>query len=261
MKNLPKFKKKYSKEIDDTILKINNKIQNKNFKLESTHVNLLAILLVMKRYLQFDRYNFVTFVQDLCYGLKVKVKENQLFRDFCQYCMNILYIWFHNIKKNDCCYEIDLDCIHERYIDSIKDVDNRMWLRIELFKIGWTPKYIEKIIIKLYELDNYLEDINDDQYNLVMHNICQILNYEYIPQVDLLFPITLIRLPSNIAEFLQKIKKEKANKKNCERRKLSNSLFKTLKNNLLTSEELSLIKEKITDDTIINKLSHLVKKE
>ena len=136
-----------------------------------------------------------------------------------------------------------------RFINDTKSIEESMMFRIELFKDGWSIEQIEKYIYKyIYNVE--LEEINLDYFECLYHNF--LVQHSFY-KAERTKKIGRPTLPTSLKEYIKKrnvmrVRKTMRTKYQC---------YQNLKNSMLTVEELELIKDKIKDEKIINKLQKL----
>jgi len=164
-------------------------------------------------------YDYITIIEKTCeiFNINVQFKSNQLNRDMAQYCMKHVELWTKNISERydlvkchfydgnvSCSYAID--DAHHRFVDRVKDVTNRMTIRLELLNLGISKGYIEKKIMKIYNLKSYTEE-SINNYDDILSNICHIEGFEYEKKENkgrLKIPDSMIKIPQRVKDFMKK---------------------------------------------------------
>ena len=177
----------------------------------------------------------------------IKFHDNQIIRDLKQFEYGLVYSkQFNNT----------LDDVKKRYTDDYDEVQERMMIRIELYKEGWEFYKIEK-----YIRDNITKDysIKLDELNLEVC-LCLYSKVAYILGLEKGKKDTKVgrpKLPDKIRDYINNKNKEKM-KNNMRNKYKDLERYEKVKYNLLTPEEYDKIKEKIEDESILKKLEKLI---
>ena len=191
--------------------------------------------------------SFIDISKFVCKKYNIPYHDNQIIRDLKQYEYGLVY------SKQ---FNKTLDEVKKRYTDDYEEVQERMMIRIELYKEGWEFYKIEK-----YIRDNITKDysIKLDELNLELC-LCLYSKISYnigIEKGKKDIKVGRPKLPDKLREYINNRNKEKM-KNNMRSKYKDLERYKKVKYNLLTSEEFEIIKEKIEDENILKKLEKLI---
>ena len=231
------YKDKYN-EIKNTLERI---FLARNYKIINNlqfHLNKAATmyLLVLTTNLSFLDIN----------NLIMKGENSQMYRDFVQYRYKMCCIVKFGMSVSD---------TNKRYTDNDEEVDERMMFRIELYKEGWDIEQIERYIcshfFKQKELPKYDTEYFDIFYNNILLTLNETRNNKFNNKVG------RPKLPDKLKEYLR-LKYKDIIRENMRKKYSDLKEYEELKENLLTYEEFKIIKEKIKDEMILEKISKFV---
>ena len=132
-------------------------------------------------------------------------------------------------------------------------IRKKMSVRLELYRIGWKPERIEKYIHKYIINKQFDNSINLGWYELILINIFRKLKISRnIP----LYKIGRPPLPKAVKEIIRELHKERIKDSMRLKYKQSN-MYESIKDYLLTEEEIKKIEDVLDDKSIINKLKML----
>ena len=175
-----------------------------------------------------NKYNYMTNIK-------------QLERDTIQTTFKILML-----KKN-----ILLEDIKKRYSDNFEDVEERMMFRFELYKEGWDIEQIERYIFK-YLLKLPYIDINFEYYEHIYYNMMIWLE---IYKKDKIKKIGRPSLPPSLKQYIR-CKNIDKTREDMRKKYVSANKYEVIKENLLTLEEIIILKKEVTNKDILNKLKY-----
>jgi hypothetical protein len=191
--------------------------------------------------------SFIDISKTICKKYNIPYHDDQIVRDLKQYEYGLVY------SKQ---FNKTIDEVKERYTDDYYCIQERMMIRIELYKEGWEVYKIEK-----YIRDNITKDysIQLDELNLELC-LCLYSKIAYNLGIEKGKKDTTVgrpKLPDKIREYINNRNKEKM-KNNMRSKYKDLERYEKVKYNLLTSEEFNSIKEKIEDENILKKLENLI---
>jgi hypothetical protein len=134
-------------------------------------------------------------------------------------------------------------------------IRKRMRVRLELYRIGWTPEKIEKYIHKYIINKEFDDNINLGWYELILINIFRKL------KISRNMPMTKIGrppLPKAVKEIINEIHQERV-KDNMRLKYKQSNKYDNIKDWLFTEEEIKKIETLLNDEVIINKIRRLKK--
>lgn len=159
-----------------------------------------------------------------------------------------------NCKLLSLIYGLKLEPIKERYTDSYEEVEERMLFRTELYKEGWTVEQIEKYIYKyMYKTDYDLTKYDLEEYTVRYNNVLnKIIEYKKEREKKLGRP----SLPIFLKNYLKSKHASKV-RENMRERYRSSDKYESIKEFLLTKDELEGLKTIVDDENILDKLQML----
>ena len=156
------------------------------------------------------------------------------------------------LKRSAMYYNIPLNKIKERYTDNYDEVEERMMFRMELYKDGWNIDQIERYIYK-YLLKQDYPKLDLEYYECIYHNI---MISQEIYKKEREQKLGRPSLPSSLKAYIKNKHQKKIRDNMRQKYKFSNK-YESIKDYLLTKEEIKEIKCKITNENILNKLTKL----
>jgi hypothetical protein len=154
-------------------------------------------------------------------------------------------------------FNLSLDDIKMRYDDIYENIEERMFFRLTLYKEGWSIASIEKYInTYLSKADFDKKKINAEYYKYHYKNLfSKVLNLKI---KNVISKVGRPLLPEELKNII-KLKHNEKVKTIMNHKYVNNIKYEKIKTHLLTPEEFSIIKDKITGyEDIINKLSHFI---
>ncbi len=167
---------------------------------------------------------------------------NKTLKDIIQHSLK-LYVDYCNIP---------LKMIKERYTDNFEKVEERMMFRIELYKDGWTIEQIERYVYK-YLLKEEYPNLELELYECLYNNI---MKRQEIYKQEKEKKLGRPSLPSSLKEYI-KNKHQIKIKDNMRQKYAFSNKYESIKDYLLTKEEIEEIKCKVSNENIINKIVKL----
>jgi hypothetical protein len=245
MIDIDNLKRDYNKEYLDLKEVVINCIKNNNLKYDNTNkfieISCYICLLTLTTNLSFIDMSKVIFEK-----YNIKVKSNPLFRDIIQYMFKLCCKLKLNISEEE---------LNKRYQDYFKDVDDRMFIRIELFKEGWNTRQIENYICKFILKNNYLDDIDFYEYENMLYLLFSTLKLTYKKNMN--HCVGRPKLPDSVKLFIKNKIKEKM-RESMRIKYEESTKYEKIKNNLLTLDEFDYLKNKIEDKNILDKITNFV---
>jgi hypothetical protein len=172
-------------------------------------------------------------------------KDNsQLYKDVRQYLYSRVYLQYLNEEYNN---------VIKRYDDP--KLEERMTIRVELYKEGWPFHNIEKYIKKYFINNDNISSLNTDYYIYMYYNIGLLLD---IKPKNINKKIGRPKLPNTVKIIIKEINKKKM-RDNMSLKYNELKKFGNIKSCLLLDEEFNYIKNNIynIDQSILNKLEKL----
>jgi hypothetical protein len=179
-------------------------------------------------------------------------------------CLNdIKYIYLETdliqyVCKSFCNYvNIDSEKTKERYSDNYDEVEERMFVRIELYKNGWNIDKIEHYIYKYVVKQNPVE-IDLEYYNTFFSNLMIMLDIEKsgLENESIQKRKGRPSIPKSLKELMNKKHTSKINENMKQIYKNSKHFIEVCENNV-TSEELEYLNNTIKNDAILKKLNNI----
>jgi hypothetical protein len=173
------------------------------------------------------------------------VYETLLYKDLIQY----------NIKE--CCiikFNTSKEFLKRKFEGSYEEIEERMFYRKELYKEGWNADQIEKYIYRYLLNNKQLILDNIDEYDDLYYNLFLSIN---LNRKEYKKSIGRPKLPDSIREHIN-IKVREKIKENMRSKYIYSNMYEKIKNNLLTKDEFEILKNKIDDQNMVEKLSNLV---
>jgi hypothetical protein len=174
----------------------------------------------------------------------IKVPLTQTKRDFSQY----------NFTLRHKIFNMSIEDVKKRYLDSPKEVEERMLFRIELYKDGWSIEQIENYVYKNL-LKQDVPNIDNKLYIHFYENTMKQLN---INKKEREKSIGRPSLPPLLKEYIKNKHRSKNKETMRQTYKCSNEFYR-IKNNLLTDEDIRRLEGMFIDknDNLLLKLKEL----
>lgn len=237
----------FIKELDEKykyelihITKLICEIEKKyKFKKYHYYYNMFTYIYLLSNYLE---YKYLDAAIIVFQSFDLRIEWTKLLEDLIQYHLGLCSK--NKFGKSD-------EFIISKYTDDYLKVEERMMLRKELLKCGWSIEKIESYL-KQKKIVTYNTEIAfSELYDVYLYNLVVYSGEEIKEPCQ---KIGRPRIPESVKEYMRKIYNDKM--REVMREKYSKC--EKFNNNLLTKEEWDSIRFKINDELILKKLVNFV---